>query len=513
MKPWASVVGNIYNGDDNSYYAYVSSIVNDFDLDFSNNETKEMWGVSAKTGRIISGHPMGTSVLLMPFYLAAKPFVLLFDRLTGSPFNQRHPIFFMFMCAGILAYAYWGACLLLRGLLLLRIKEDLSVIAVILTVWATILPAYIFKRPIFTPVPQFFLISALLYLTIKWRDQAQLSLKQTMAISLVAALIFLVRWNDIHILAFIFLYLVLSPRRDQARRRIIKTVIFLITVAVIFTLTQGLAWRSFLGEGYLKFILDRVNEHGSPKVLVSMQTFKNLLHIFFAIDWGLLYTMLPFALGLVCFIWLNPLLIVKSRNLNRIIYLLLFSLPFMVVIKWQLQGCYYGYRHLLSLLPFTCVGMAVFFEKITGIFPRSKKIIWVFSLVLLAFNFLLILPFEYTPSTTLELGTSRLGQSGWVNNEYAINAIKIYFISSPAVLAGMFLRGFFGGYIFSGLYLLFPQLFLKFANSKVMDYYILDKPDEYCVLFYPLLAVLFLILTNLFVNKPATIIKDGRDTR
>ena len=108
VKPGTSLTGNIYSGDDNCYYGYVSSLVNDFDYDFSNNEIETYFGISKVTGRIVVKHPIGISILLLPFYALAKPFVLLGSLFTHSPFNQRHILFFMFMCAGIILYAYLG---------------------------------------------------------------------------------------------------------------------------------------------------------------------------------------------------------------------------------------------------------------------------------------------------------------------------------------------------------------------------------------------------------------------
>ena len=61
-KTWTNVSGNIYVGDDNSYYGYVSTIVNDFDFDLSNNQVIGHAGISSKTGRVTVVHPIGTSM-------------------------------------------------------------------------------------------------------------------------------------------------------------------------------------------------------------------------------------------------------------------------------------------------------------------------------------------------------------------------------------------------------------------------------------------------------------------
>ena len=63
---------------------------------------------------MVLAHPIGTSLLLMPFYALVKPVVSLGSVVVNVPFDQRHPLFFMAMCAGIVMYAYLGGVFLLK---------------------------------------------------------------------------------------------------------------------------------------------------------------------------------------------------------------------------------------------------------------------------------------------------------------------------------------------------------------------------------------------------------------
>jgi len=65
------------------------------------------------------------------------------------------------------------------------------------------------------------------------------------------------------------------------------------------------------------------------------------------------------------------------------------------------------------------------------------------------------------------------------------------------------MRGFLGGYVFGGIYLLSPAFFSKIAamNGKIQQYYALSSLDQVLVLFYPLLAVAVLLIANRLLNK------------
>ena len=493
VKPWGSVSGAIFSGDDHSYYGYVSSFVNDLDLDFSNNQLSGHSGLSPVTGKIVVGHPIGTSILLAPFYVIAKPIVWIVNKLTSEPYNQKHLIFFMFMCSGMIVYLYLGSYLLFEAISLSGINRRISILSVALSIWGTILPAYAFRRPILTHIPEFFLIALLLYLTIKWKN-ADISFRRFFVLALVSGGVIITRWNNIHILCFILYWLFMHKNYFSGilKRKIIAFMIFPVIIFLIFFLTQSLAWKYFYGSYFTLFPL---NKGATFAEILSLQGLKNLFHIFIGLDWGLLYTMFPFVVGLFAFLWLNPLKISKRKVLERIFYIMLFSFPFVIVLRWQRQADYYGYRYLLSLLPFTCIGISFLFDRILKKFPGLDRLLVLFTIIVLASTFLLMLPFEYTQPTNLERGTSLMGGNGYINNSYLANASKFYFTSSPKTLGGSFTRGFLGAYVFGSIYLLSPDFFTKISgmNTKIQQYYALDSFDKIIVLIYPLLVFLMLL--------------------
>lgn len=486
-KSWKNINGDIYGWDDESYYTYASSIINDFDYDLDNNGFK-VPHYSPLTGKVVSYHPIGTGILIAPFYAVAKPFVLLSSWIRGEDFDQRHPIFFIFMISGIAVYAFMGSLILLRALKQISISDSAALWAVSLGFWGSFIPVYIFKRPIFTHIPEFFLISLLIYflLTIK-----TIKISTVLTLGIVSGLLLITRWNDIHVLCFV-IYLILFKETESLNafcRRLFFLLFFLCVVFFVFFLTQCQAWKIFNGS-YFKPSYNPVGSNMDIRVLFSLTSLKNLMHILVGKDWGIIYTMFPAVLGVVCLFKYCTFKISSLSILERTVYSLLFAFPFLVVLSWKQQGSFYGYRHLLSCLPFAIVGMGSYFNKL-----KSIKVLRILCLLLMFANFLVILPFEYVPSTNLSTGITEMGGVGWVNNEYFVNSLKVYFELEPKAFVGMFMRGYFGAYVLGSLSLLAPDVFLNIATEKVVKYYALNTFSKQIVLIYPIVFVLLIVLT------------------
>jgi hypothetical protein len=511
IKPGTTLSGNIYAGDDQSYYGHTASLVNDLDFDFSNNDVVSAFGVSAVTGKIVLAQPIGTSLLLVPFYATAKPFVLLLGFLTHSPFNQKHPIFFVFMSLGVLFYAYIGGYLLLKSLCLLGFDGKVSVAAVTAVMWGSMLPVYIFRRPIFSHVPEFFVLTVIIYLMIKYRIDKLLGLRQLIIFGIMAGIILITRWYAINIFFLILCYIFARKIAPSGfKQGPYFLLLFVFSAFIVFFFTQGLAWKTYTG-GYFTLPYNPDKIEGTRPIMdfLSFQSLKNIFNIFAGQDWGILYTMLPVVIGMAGFFILHPLSISRNIALDRAIYLVVLSFPFFIVVKLGLPGCYYGFRHLLALVPFSCFGLAAFFERILSRKKRHIKLIWFFVVIVLIFNFFLILPFERSESTSLTYGPSVMGGTGWVNNAYIPNALKIYFTLPLKNLLGLFSRNLLGQYVLGSIYLFSRDIFMKIAGmGNGIQYFALDSPDKIIVLFYLPLAVAMLACVHRFLIRQ---IKSGEE--
>lgn len=506
-KSWTSVVGNLYVDDNNSYYGYVASIVNDFDFDMSNNEVVSNFAVSESTGKLVLQHPIGPSILLLPFYIIAKPIVLIISFLREMPFNQKDPIFFIFMCSGIVLYFYLGFFMLYRALCMKFSKES-SLLSIILIVWGTMLPVYAFRNPIFSHVPEVFIISMLVYYLMKFKINNQINLKQICVLALLSGGVLITRWNDVHILLFVIYYIVSAgvtsyKKRDEWIKKIAFVMLFSVIVFLVFFLTQSQAWKCFSG-GYFETHLGPGGGLAAKYCALTTRSIATyvrfFIHMFIGKDWGLLYTMLPFVLGLIMLLVYSPFKLLRAKGgefFDRLILTVVIALPFLVVFSQHNQAAYYGYRLLLSLLPFSAIGLAKFIDILNVSVLNGgiiKKIFVVLVSVVLILNFFLILPFEYTKETTLKVDGGKDGNvvlGGWGNSAYVLNAVKFYFVSDKKVLAGAFMKGYAGAYFF-GLVSLFSDDIGNKYSPKIEKCYALRVYERIVALFYPFLVLLFI---------------------
>ena len=203
-KSWFSVSGNIYDGDDCSYAGFVMSLANDFDVDLSNQDLFVKISPNPVTGKAQIGHPIGTSILLLPFYLAAKPVVLLVSLLRGMPFNEKDPLFFVVLCSAIIFYFYLGGFFLRRALryFVNGLAADL---AVIVSMWGTILPIYVFRRLIFSHVPEFFLLSLLVYVLTWYYRCPRVGINMSVVLGVLMGGNLVIRYGNFYLILFTML--------------------------------------------------------------------------------------------------------------------------------------------------------------------------------------------------------------------------------------------------------------------------------------------------------------------
>jgi len=163
VKTWGSVSGNIYSHDDVVYYAQTASLVNDLDLDIKNNlgqYSNIYLQTNAETGRIMSYQPLGPTLLYIIPYALTKPAVYLISMMRGSAFDQYDPLFFVVLCSFTFLLFYLSGQVMRKGLGLF-FEQPVADITAIFTLWGTILPVYVFRRPIFGVIPEFFAVTLL----------------------------------------------------------------------------------------------------------------------------------------------------------------------------------------------------------------------------------------------------------------------------------------------------------------------------------------------------------------
>ncbi|MFA5337779.1 MAG: hypothetical protein WC330_05565, partial [Candidatus Omnitrophota bacterium] len=462
-KPWGSVVGSIYAHDDVVYYAQTVSLVNDFDTDITNNLGPFVSGNWMKVPgegqenrkHVVSFEPLGPSTLYIIPYILTKPLVYFISFFRGVSYDAYDPLFFIMLSFFTLILFYFSGEFL-RKTLRLYFSGATADLVSFFVLWGTILPVYVFRRPIYGVIPEFFFTTLIIYLLLYLLNKAAkpVSLIGITTLGILSGFLLITRWNDIHIILFCCLTILLMGWQknecDVHKTRFYYcgyALLFLFIVLVFFFLTQGMVWISNYG-GIGKFVSffyylvrDYIGAGGTSINIfgISFNWLRNLTQIFLGWDWGLFFTMPVLVIGGYVFIRNSGKILKQVRTPSFLLALFTFLFPLIIILKWRNTGEYYGYRFMISLLPLASVGFAFLLENNS---QRGRKILEALVLIFCFLTFFVILPFEYTDSTTLVQGVASMGGRGWKNDAYVINALKFYFQANPIVLAGAFLRGY-----------------------------------------------------------------------
>ncbi|MCU0360994.1 MAG: hypothetical protein MUF75_09800, partial [Bacteroidia bacterium] len=185
---------NFIDGDPEYYYYYLQAT-------FSKTYLPDYEWLKPGTINTITHHPAGLSVLLLPFYLLATVFALLFNF---SADGLSLPYQISISLAG-LCYALLGLFFLMKFFRLQGISNRISNLVILLLFFGTTLFQYSVVEPAMSHVYSFAAISAFLYF---YASFVQAKTNQYLLLSaLMLGLILLIRPNNILIVLFVpFLY-------------------------------------------------------------------------------------------------------------------------------------------------------------------------------------------------------------------------------------------------------------------------------------------------------------------
>ncbi len=219
-----------YGGDDESYFAQSSSLpVGQFP-----SYEKEYFTVRKNYPL----HSIGPGLMAAPFVFIFS----LIDRASGSDVVYQRTLentsqswsLFGFVFAS--SFYFWLACFLLYKGLRYYFQHRHASLAVILMVLCQGIPLFVFRRPIFSHVYEFFLQSLLVFVLLKTNKKDSLNSRGYWAafgIGIVIGLMFLVRLNNI-IAAFVWPLVLLGNNRFDVRKaRFWKTISLTYAVSAV----------------------------------------------------------------------------------------------------------------------------------------------------------------------------------------------------------------------------------------------------------------------------------------
>lgn len=226
---------NFMAGDAKDYY---SGLVSTFITHDLANQHGTDWFLLKTTGGTINVHPIGVSVLLLPFFFVACLCASLFNfSIDGYSFP-----FQLSVCLAALFYAVLGLIYLKKLFRLHGIGDKITAIIILLLFFGTNLLNYTLSEAGMSHVYSFSLISVFLYHSSRFVLQREN--KNLVCAFLILALIVLVRPNNILVLFSIFIWFKSVEDCKQFFKDLVKNKTFYkaLAFAALIIFTQSLVW-------------------------------------------------------------------------------------------------------------------------------------------------------------------------------------------------------------------------------------------------------------------------------
>jgi hypothetical protein len=302
------------------------------------------------TGRWVDPHPIGVAIQMAPFFAVAH-LLTRWSNLPPDGFTLYYP--FIVGLAGLAA--------LLGGLAALRalLSRDHSagvVLATLVTVtWGTNAFHYGVFDSTFSHAFSFFLIATLLWLTDRWWTQP--SWRASLALAVVAALIFLTRHTNALFLLIVPMYGVTTAGGLRAnlvelwRRR--TSVAAMLAIAVLLVAPQFALYKRATGRWFVS---------GYEQLGGFTFTSPHLWDVLFSVQKGLFFWS-PALLMAVAGVFVANRIALKFRAAAIVIFV---ADTWLIAswFDWQFGGSF-GHRAFTDGLPLFAVFLAAFFDWVS----------------------------------------------------------------------------------------------------------------------------------------------------
>jgi hypothetical protein len=226
---------NFMGGDAKDYYSGLVSTFITHDLAHQNGND---WFLLKTSGGTINVHPIGVSVLLLPFFIVACLFAYGFN----FPVDGYSFPFQLSVGIAALFYAVVGLAYLKRLLQLHHVSDKTTALIILLLFFGTNLLNYTLSEAGMSHVYSFSLISVFLYHSSRFVLEREN--KNLVSAFLILALIVLVRPNNILVLLSIFIWFKSVDECKQFFRKLIRNKTFYkaLVFSLLIVLTQSLVW-------------------------------------------------------------------------------------------------------------------------------------------------------------------------------------------------------------------------------------------------------------------------------
>jgi len=375
----------IFEWDVKVYYAYLPAAFIYGDLHMKYFDTipeiadYAWYSLDPNGNRYLKGS-MGVAIMYMPSFFA----VHIWQWLTGGDMSGYSKPYQMAISLNALLFLYLGL-LALYKLLCMFYKKSVSIITLILTVFATNILYYATNEPGLTHIYSFTLCSFFILYVVKWFHKP--TLLTAFVIGLLLGVISLIRLPNLIIAVIIPLYGATSLEKlKQNMSLIFGNYFHCILVAVAFVLIwlpQLLYWKVVTGQYFFYTYGEESFNFANPQIFNLLFSYRK--------GW-FVYT--PLSLAAIAGIF-----ILKERTRGFRMAIIVFLILQIYIASswwcWWYGGCF-GQRVMIDILPLMAIPLAAFVSYILAHINWRKILLSVVVAFILILNIIQSFQYRYT---------------------------------------------------------------------------------------------------------------------
>lgn len=471
--------------DEYDYFTHAVTIVEDFDLDYSNQNIRDFSyygnGKNTPLGFI------GTGLLASPFLFIGSLVSSLFDE------NLIQEILnFKFLLYSLSSVTYFFLSYFLINNTLTNLNIKFNNYFLILVFSGSGITYYAFERFGMTHVFEVFGLSLLINISIKYYKNKN-SRIYAFLVPFVVFICFVTRMSNVYVFIIpLIAKLVLKDKKLLINNWLITSKEFIIATALSSFIYYKLSYELY---GMLVFNAQKI--YGTNISIANVyESQNNLLDLFISLINTLFITLFSNEFGIF---WISPILflglftifydIKKIFSPLKLLLLFCFAQNLFIVHIWQALGSSYGFRYLFSLTPLSIIIYFCYLDK--------KLLFKIYIFVFSVFSNLAILFFETTEQTQLSTtdGTNSFGKIiRYIEPEYVTGVVLSLFEFQSYLI--IFTTSFLGVFVFKTLFLIIDQNnlinFLERIGLPVQNQDFSDYIDELNFIGYD--KILFIVL-------------------
>ena len=478
---------NGFQTDDHEYYYHLKTIVVDGDLDYSNQfsgANLEKLYINSD-GEVKPNHPIGMSMLSLPFYFVAFHFSEIFNIQSSPSFE-----YFIYSFSSIF---YLFLSLFLIKKILIAQKINFKTINLYLFIFGSGLVYFAFFRFSMTPVYEFFSV-----IFLYWFISKTYGTNYWFLTPIFQFFFLTIRFSNYHLFLIPLFFVLLEKKKINKifNFRYLLGFIFGITLFFIHTKIMYGVYTLNPANIFVNVALDEQERFKNlfkfDLIFENLLIFFNSLKIvFFGQEFGL------FVFSPILFI--TPLIIFKFIKVNDykllISYIFIFLICFFPIVIYQSTSYSYGFRYLYSFIP---INLLIYFRYLKDNKFTSYYLV-IFSVVSLIFT-IFFQTSNYTNLSEVEILNSfgqyeRYSNStilyGSLNGLLEFNSyIKLIFTSFTGILL-----------IKSISLFLDPIDFIEnFVNLSEKEMILIQNLNNYSTIYFILVTLFYIFILQLFLN-------------